>query len=98
MFSEFFINRPVLSNVIAWIIVLLGLVAVYTLPVSMYPPITPPTVQVTTNYPGANAQTVMDTVALPIEQQVNGIEDMIYMSSTATNNGVYTLLEADAEL
>ncbi|MEM8843877.1 MAG: efflux RND transporter permease subunit [Pseudomonadota bacterium] len=91
MFSEFFINRPVLSNVIAWIIVLLGLVAINTLPVSMYPPITPPTVQVTTHYPGANSQTVMETVALPIEQQVNGIEDMIYMSSTATNDGVYTL-------
>ncbi|MEM7304492.1 MAG: efflux RND transporter permease subunit [Pseudomonadota bacterium] len=91
MFSEFFINRPVLSNVIAWIIVLLGLVAVNTLPISMYPPITPPTVQVATTYPGANAETVMETVALPIEQQVNGIEKMIYMSSTATNDGVYTL-------
>lgn len=92
MFSKFFIDRPVLSNVIAWVMVLMGLVAVFNLPVSMYPPITPPTVQVSALYPGASAEVIMNTVALPIEQQVNGVEDMIYMSSTATNDGVYTLV------
>jgi len=91
MFSKFFIERPVLSNVIALVIVLIGSVAVFNLPISTYPPITPPTVQVSATYPGASANVIMETVALPIEQQVNGVEDMIYMSSTATNDGQYTL-------
>ena len=79
MISKFFIERPVFANVIAILMVVIGLVALFSLPVAQYPDITPPTVQVTTSYPGANARTVVDTVALPIEQQVNGVEDMIYM-------------------
>ena len=91
MISKFFIERPVLANVIAILIVVIGAVAVFSLPVAQYPDVVPPTVQVTTRYPGASARTVIDTVALPIEQQVNGVEGMIYMQSYATSDGAYTL-------
>ncbi|MEI6655717.1 MAG: efflux RND transporter permease subunit [Verrucomicrobiota bacterium] len=91
MFAKFFIERPVLANVIALVIVLLGGVALFTLPVAQYPPITPPTVQVTATYPGASAKTLVETVALPVEQQVNGVEKMLYMQSTCTSDGRYTL-------
>lgn len=91
MFSKFFIERPVLANVIAIVMMLLGGVAIFSLPVAQYPPITPPTVQVTASYPGASARTLMETVALPIEQQVNGVEKMLYMQSTCTSDGRYTL-------
>ncbi len=91
MFAKFFIERPVLANVIACVIMLLGAVAIFNLPVAQYPPITPPTIQVTANYPGANARTLVETVALPVEQQVNGVEDMLYMQSTCTSDGRYTL-------
>ncbi len=91
MISAFFINRPVLANVLAIVIVLIGGVALAVLPVAQYPNIVPPTVQVTTTYPGASSQTVVDNVALPIELQVNGVEGMIYMQSTSTDAGTYTL-------
>ena len=91
MISKFFIERPVLANVLAILMVVIGLVSLYRLPVAQYPDIVPPTVQVTTRYPGASARTVIDTVALPIEQQVNGVEDMIYMQSYAASDGSYTL-------
>ena len=91
MFAKFFIERPVLANVIALVIILLGGVAMIALPVAQYPPITPPTVQVTATYPGASAKTLVETVALPIEQQVNGVEKMLYMQSTCTSDGRYTL-------
>ncbi len=91
MISKFFIERPVLSNVIAILMILLGGVALFSLAVAQYPDVVPPTVQVTTRYPGASAKTVIDTVALPIEQQVNGVEDMIYMQSYSGADGTYTL-------
>ncbi len=91
MLAKFFIERPVLANVIAFVTILLGAVALGVLPVSQYPPITPPTVQVTTTYPGASAKTLVETVALPIEQQVNGVEKMLYMQSNCTSDGRYTL-------
>src|SRR3984885_4130718 len=91
MISRFFIDRPVLANVLAIVMVLLGLVAIVQLPIAQYPNVVPPTVQVTTRYPGASAQTVMSTVALPIEQQVNGVQGMLYMQSTSTSDGSYTL-------
>ena len=92
MLSRFFIERPVLSNTLALLIVLLGALALTSLPVSQYPDVVPPTVSVTATYPGASARTVMDTVALPIEQQVNGVEGMIYMQSTSGNDGSYSLV------
>src|ERR1044072_7975734 len=91
MISAFFIRGPVLANVFAILIVVIGIVALFALPVAQYPDVVPPTVQVTTRYPGASARTVVDSVALPIEQQVNGVEGMIYMQSYATSDGSYTL-------
>src|SRR5207253_111526 len=91
MLARFFIDRPVLAWVISVVIILLGAIAAGFLPVAEYPEITPPTVRVTSNYPGANAQVVADTVAAPIEQQVVGVEGMLYMSSQSGNDGSYTL-------
>jgi HAE1 family hydrophobic/amphiphilic exporter-1 len=91
MIAKFFIERPVLANVIAVLTIILGLVALARLPVAQYPNIVPPTVQVTARYPGASAATVVRDVALPIEQKVNGVEGMIYMSSMSTSDGSYTL-------
>ena len=82
-----FINRPVLSTVISVVIVILGVLGLVSLPITQYPDIAPPTVQISTSYTGANAQTVLNSVIAPIEEQVNGVENMDYMSSTATNTG-----------
>jgi hydrophobic/amphiphilic exporter-1 (mainly G- bacteria), HAE1 family len=91
MISRFFIDRPVLANVLALVFVLIGLVALLQLPSAEYPNVVPPTIQVTTLYPGATAKTLVDTVALPIEQEVNGVEGMIYMQSTSASDGTYNL-------
>src|SRR3954467_8619623 len=91
VFSRFFINRPIFASVLSIVIVLGGGIALFALPVAQYPDITPPTVEVSASYPGANARVVADTVAAPIEQQVNGVEGMMYMSSTSANDGTYTL-------
>jgi multidrug efflux pump len=91
MFARFFIERPIFAWVISIAILLIGGVAAFQLPTAQYPDITPPTVQVMAMYPGANAQVVADSVAAPIEQQVNGVERMLYMSSQCTNDGAYNL-------
>jgi multidrug efflux pump len=91
MFARFFIDRPIFAWVVSIVILLGGGVAYFFLPTELYPNITPPTVQVTASYPGANARVVADTIAAPIEQQVNGVERMLYMSSQSTNDGNYTL-------
>src|SRR5438132_5325665 len=91
MLARFFIDRPVLAWVISILIILLGFIAAVFLPVAEYPEVTPPTVRVTATCPGASAQVVADTVAAPIEQQVVGVEKMLYMSSASNNDGSYTL-------
>jgi hydrophobic/amphiphilic exporter-1 (mainly G- bacteria), HAE1 family len=91
MFSQFFIRRPIVACVISILIILLGAVAFPLLPKAQYPDIAPPVVRVTTVYPGASAQVVADTVGAPIEQQVNGVDHMIYMESTSASDGSYTL-------
>jgi multidrug efflux pump subunit AcrB len=90
--TRFFVDRPIFATVISVVFVLAGGVAVFTLPVAQYPEVTPPTVLVTALYPGANSQTVRDTVAAPIEEQVSGVEGMMYMSSQCTNDGAYNLV------
>ncbi|MFO0872055.1 MAG: multidrug efflux RND transporter permease subunit [Pirellulales bacterium] len=91
MFSRFFIDRPIFATVLSVVVTLAGAIALFALPVTQYPEIAPPTVEVSTTYAGANAQVVVDTVAAPIEQQVNGVEGMLYMSSQSTNDGNYVL-------
>lgn len=91
MFSTFFINRPIFATVLSILIVIAGLVSLVGLPIEEYPTITPPTVVVRASYPGANASTIADLVGTPIEQQVNGVEGMLYMSSTSSSTGSYSL-------
>ncbi len=91
MFSRFFIERPIFSIVLAVVMLLAGCLTISTLPVAQYPDITPPTVRISATYPGADAETVAKTIAVPIEQQVNGVEDMMYMSSTCGSDGSYGL-------
>jgi HAE1 family hydrophobic/amphiphilic exporter-1 len=89
--SRFFIERPILANVLAVITIIIGFISYYRLPLEQYPPITPPTIQVSTRYPGASAAVVADTIGVPLEQAVNGVEHMIYMSSTSSSDGSYAL-------
>lgn len=91
MFSKFFIERPIFASVISIIIVLAGLVSIETLPIEEYPEVVPPQVQVTANYPGASADTLAQTVGAPLEQEINGVDNMIYISSTATSTGEMNL-------
>src|SRR5271165_405297 len=91
MLARIFINRPVLACVLSVVILLLGGISASLLPVAEYPEVTPPIVRVSAYYPGANAQVLADTVAAPIEQQVIGVEKMLYMSSASNNDGSYTL-------
>src|SRR3984957_2817119 len=91
MVSRFFIDRPIFAAVLSIVITLTGGLALWSLPIAQYPEITPPSVQVSISYPGASAQVVADTVASPIEQQVNGVQGMLYMSSQMGNDGSYTL-------
>src|SRR5512136_2684259 len=103
MFSKFFIEHPIFATVVSLIIVIAGLVAMKALPVEQYPTITPVTVQVTTTYPGADSKTVGDSVAAPIEAQINGVDNMLYMTSTSSNTGqmtitVYFSLDTDPDI
>ena len=90
-FSYFFIQRPIFAAVISMMIFIAGALAVWELPITEYPEVVPPTVVVTASYPGANPKTIADTVASPLEQAINGVEDMIYMSSQATSDGRMSL-------
>ena len=91
MISNFFIDRPIFATVVSVFLTIAGAMALVTLPIAQYPPVAPPTVQVSVVYPGASAQVVADTIAAPIEQQVNGVENMLFMSSTCDNTGLYNL-------
>src|SRR6201981_758699 len=90
-FTHTFIDRPILATVISVFLMLIGLGALVILPVAQYPEIVPPTVQITTVYPGASADVVSKTVATPLEQEINGVENMIYMSSQSTGDGKLTI-------
>ena len=90
-FAHFFVDRPIFATVLSIVLLLIGGIAYTTLPVAQYPDITPPTIVVRANYPGADAQTVASTVATPLEQQINGVEGMLYMSSYATSDGALSL-------
>src|SRR4029079_2339288 len=90
-FSHFFVDRPIFASVASIVIVILGLISYFSLPVSQYPEVAPPTVVVRAQYPGANAETVAETVATPLEQEINGVEGMLYMSSYSTSDGAMSL-------
>ena len=91
MFARFFIDRPIFASVLSIAITLAGALSLFALPLALYPPIAPPTVHIDCRYPGASAREVAETVAAPIEEQVNGVEGMLYMSSQCTNDGSYNL-------
>src|ERR1043166_4398254 len=90
-FSHFFIRRPIFAGVLSSLVFLVGLIAMWRLPISEYPEVVPPTIVVRATYPGANPKTIAETVASPLEQAINGVEDSIYMFSQATSDGVMTL-------
>lgn len=92
MFSKFFIHRPIFATVVSLLIVLAGVVSIISLPVEQYPDLTPPTIEVSATYPGASPEVIASTVAAPLEQQINGVEDMLYMNSTSSSNGDMSLL------
>ena len=91
MLSRFFIHRPIFATVLSIVVITMGLTSLVKLPIAQYPDLAPPTIAVQANYPGANASVVADTVAAPIEQEVNGVEGMLYMSSISASDGSYTL-------
>ena len=86
-FSRFFVDRPIFAGVLSIVITLLGSLAYFSLPIAQYPEVVPPTVVVSASYPGADARTLAETVATPLEQEINGVEDMIYLSSSSTGDG-----------
>ena len=90
-FARFFIDRPIFAAVLSIIVFLVGAIAVWQLPISQYPEVVPPSVQVRAQYPGANPKVIAETVAAPLEQEINGVEDMLYMSSQATSDGTMLL-------
>ena len=89
--SHFFIDRPIFAMVVSIFITLIGGIAYFSLPVAQYPEIAPPTIVISANYPGASAEVVSETVATPLEEEINGVENMLYMSSQATSDGGLTL-------
>ena len=91
MFSKIFIERPRFAIVIALVMTIAGVISLFSLPIALYPQITPPEINISASYTGASAEVVANSIGIPIEQEVNGVEDMIYMSSSSSNSGSYSL-------